>query len=391
MLAAALILPWFINWSSYKTDFEREASAILGRAVTVNGSAEARLLPFPSVTFSDVEVAGSDGGAPVMTARTFSMDAELAPFLRGEILIFDMRLDRPVVRLASAADGQLDLALRPHAPPGVSQVTLESVKVTDGTVIVRHAASGTEHRLIGIEGDVSAETLAGPWRAQARAIADGQPVAVSLSTGTPDEKGQMRLRLVIEPERIPVTIEADGPAGLEGAVPRWAGRFRVSPRDPLKNIDTGPEFSISVKDRSAAATTWTDLVVSGEFTLDHKLLAFDSLRMESGPRDDPYVAEGTGFIDLGTEPRFAISARGNQIALEEDTGTSQLRGLAPRIAALQALIQRLPEPAMDGTIDLELPAVVAGDTTIRDLKVSASPRDGAWEIAAFSAKLPGTK
>ncbi|MCB1383800.1 MAG: AsmA family protein [Notoacmeibacter sp.] len=388
MLAAALILPWFVNWSSYKADFEREASAILGRAVSVKGKAEARLLPFPSVTFSEVEVAGPDGGAPVMTAKTFSMDAELAPFLRGEILIFDMRLDRPVLRLVSGADGQLDLALRPQAPPGVSQVTLESVKVTNGTVVLTHGSSGTEHRLDGIDGEVSADTLAGPWRAQARARADGQDLALSLSTATPDADGRLRLRLVIEPERIPVTIEADGPARLDDAVPRWNGRFRIAPRVAGKD-GSRQDFSISVTERDSTAAAWTDLVVSGEFSLDHKLLAFDSLRMESGPRDDPYVAEGTGFIDLGSEPRFALSARGNQIALEEEAGAAAGPGIAQRIEALQALVARLPQPVIGGTVDLELPAVVAGDTTIRDLKVSASPRDGAWDIAAFSAKLPG--
>ena len=40
-------------------------------------------------------VAGGPNGQPAMTVETFSMDAELAPFLRGEVLIFDMRLVRP--------------------------------------------------------------------------------------------------------------------------------------------------------------------------------------------------------------------------------------------------------------------------------------------------------
>ena len=30
-LSAALVAPYFIDWTGYRTDFEREASAILGR------------------------------------------------------------------------------------------------------------------------------------------------------------------------------------------------------------------------------------------------------------------------------------------------------------------------------------------------------------------------
>ena len=34
-LTAALVGPYFVDWTSYRADFEREASAILGRKVTV--------------------------------------------------------------------------------------------------------------------------------------------------------------------------------------------------------------------------------------------------------------------------------------------------------------------------------------------------------------------
>ena len=60
-LLGALFAPYFIDWTAYRTDFERQASQILGRKVVVEGEAEARLLPFPSVTFGDVTVLGDDG------------------------------------------------------------------------------------------------------------------------------------------------------------------------------------------------------------------------------------------------------------------------------------------------------------------------------------------
>ena len=85
---AALIAPYFIDWSTYRTAFEAEASRIIGQPVKVRGDADARLVPFPSVTFSDVVV--GDEAQPSMTISRFSMDAELAPFLSGEVLIFDM-------------------------------------------------------------------------------------------------------------------------------------------------------------------------------------------------------------------------------------------------------------------------------------------------------------
>ena len=162
-LTAALVAPYFIDWTSYRADFEREASAILGRKVTVEGDAEARLLPFPSVTFSDVSVGGALG-EPAMTIETFSMDAELAPFLRGEFLIFDMRMVRPQAVVDIAEDGTIDWAMRPSSPIPASRIALEKLTVSDGQVTIRHHLSGRTHVISEINTQLSAKSLAGPWR-----------------------------------------------------------------------------------------------------------------------------------------------------------------------------------------------------------------------------------
>ncbi|MGO7823155.1 hypothetical protein ACC684_39325, partial [Rhizobium ruizarguesonis] len=56
---------------------------------------DARLLPFPSVTLHEVRVGQEADGTPIVKVEQFSMDAELAPFLSGEALIFDMRIVNP--------------------------------------------------------------------------------------------------------------------------------------------------------------------------------------------------------------------------------------------------------------------------------------------------------
>ena len=156
-LTAALVAPYFVDWSSYRAGFEREASAILGRKVTVHGEATATILPFPSVTFSDVEVGGGPNGEPAMTAETFSMDAELAPLLSGDFHIFDMRLVRPKATIDVAEDGAVDWAVRPSTP--FHAISIEKLTITEGQVSVRHAASGRTHRLTEINTEVSATRI----------------------------------------------------------------------------------------------------------------------------------------------------------------------------------------------------------------------------------------
>ncbi|MCO5145967.1 MAG: AsmA protein [Aquamicrobium sp.] len=378
-LTAALVAPYFVDWTSYRADFEREAGRILGREVTVRGEATARLLPFPSVSFTDVAVAGVEPGETAMTVETFSMDAELAPFMRGDIHIFDMRLVRPQVFVDLADDGALDWAVRPSVPVEASHISLEKLTVTEGKVDLRHAASGRIHRLTEINADISARALTGPWRMDGSLRLDGMRMALQASTGQADGQGGMRLRLQARSERYALALESDGSARIEDGRARYSGTFRLNAPVAAEPATAGggnrepPSYRLS-----------------GAFDLDHAALAVEEFRFETGPVQDPYVAEGTASFDLGPAPRFLIRADGAQIRFDDAAGEAAGRfDLRQRLAALHEFLLDAPRPTIPGRIEMMLPAVVAGDTTARDVHLFAEPSEAGWNIASLGGTLPG--
>lgn len=385
-LTAALVAPYFIDWTGYRADFEREASAILGRSVKVEGEARARILPFPSVTFTNVAVGGGASGQPAMTVEEFSMDAELAPFMRGEFLIFDMRLVRPKVTVAVDADGRIDWAMRPSSPFNPAQIAIEKLTITEGQVRIRHAASGRDHLLSEVNTEISAKSLDGPWRVDGSLRLDGIRTTIGVSTNKVDEKGMMRLRVKAAPAIYPFTVESDGDVRVEGGAAQYAATFRIEARDEKKVAD---QNEAAPKIGKAEPPAWR---VNGKLLLNHARLAFDEFRFETGPLNDPYVADGSAFIDLGTTPRFEVKATGAQVRFDEAVGAgngTQGLTLKERVAAVRAALLDLPKPAIPGLIDVDLPAVVAGDTTIRDVKLQAEPVAEGWNLKALSASLPG--
>ncbi|AZO67587.1 MULTISPECIES: AsmA family protein [unclassified Mesorhizobium] len=393
VLCAALVVPYFIDWTGYRADFEREASAILGRKVTVQGDATAKLLPFPSVTFSNVTVAGGPGGQPAMTVETFSMDAELAPFLSGEVLIFDMRLVRPKATIDVAADGTVDWAIRPSSPFDPGQISIEKLTVTDGEIALRHAAGGRSHLISEINSTISAKSLAGPWRMDGSLRLDGLRSTVIASTGRAGGDGQMRLRLKADPDAYPLVVEADGNAGIVNGAAIYSGQFKVAGSD--KN---GADKSSALIDgadsgtiKASAGKPEPGFRLNGKFSLDHRKLGVDEFRFETGPLDNPYTADGKAAVELGPNPRFSIEANGAQVQFDEAVGAAAGTGLtlSARVAALEQALLDLPKPTIPGTVEVKLPAVVAGDTTVRDVRLSAEPADAGWSVKSLAATLPG--
>lgn len=383
LLTAALVAPLFIDWTGYRASFEAEASKILGKPVTVAGAASARLLPFPSVTFEDVRV-GEDAKNPVLTMDRFSMDAELAPFLSGEVLIFDMRVTGPQGVVRIGAEGAVDWALRPAPPFDPAQVRIENLVIDGGRIDVIDEAAGARHVVEIGKATVSARALTGPWRLQADLKADGEPIVAQVSTGQAGEDG-LPLRMQIFPTARSVALEADGSATAKGGKLSYTGRFGLR---PASLTDPGAP---ALRDGNGKAKPDDGAFrVSGKFALTPQALALPEFRLETGAKDDPYTADGGGSLTFGAQPRFDLTVDGTQVTFEGEASTAGSgAGLGERVAALKAFVDKAPMPSMPGILTVNLPAIVAGSTTVRDVAFRAEPQAGAWKVSGFKATLPG--
>ena len=378
-LFAALIAPYFIDWGSYRTAFEAEASRIIGQPVKVRGDADARLLPFPSVTFRDVTV--GDEARPAMTIAEFSMDAELAPFLSGEVLIFDMRVEAPKAVVRILEDGTLDWALKRKPTPPGDLVVLEKVTIRDADITIVDEQNGRTHQIRDINALVSAKSLSGPWTIDADGEIAGHRGGVSISTGVAKGDGSIRMRMRAVPDSWPVLLETEGDARIDNNKPLYDGLFTFMGISRTETDNTAPERPL--------------IVAKGDFAATNERLSISEWRAEIGLSDDPYVVTGQATIDTGQDPEFLLIADGQQIDMDRLDGEAPAPGdiaslsLEQRLAVVNQFIDRLPPPPLPGRVSLNLPAIIAGDTTLRQISLNARPDGDAWLIDAFSANLPG--
>lgn len=398
-LTAALVVPYFVDWTGYRADFEREASRVLGRKVVVQGKVTARLVPFPSVSFSDVRV-GDPRHDPVMTIKTFSMDAEIAPLLSGEVLIYDMRIDDPRAVLTVDKDGTVDWTIRPSTPFDPKQITLEKVVVSGGSVDIVDNQAGTRHRIRGLNATMSASTLAGPWRMQGTASLDGERARLTLSTNEVKPDGKLRLHARVEPDNLAAVIDTDGDVAIANGRVSYAGTLDIRSSDLISDAGDGSSGTAEPAKSGREAPLFSKVRVTGRFQAEHARLVVPEFRIEQGPSDNPYVVNGNARFDYGATPGFAITANGQQIFLgggaeakskerPEQAASGGGSPFSARLAAFKSLLAAVPIPDIPGTVDLNLPAIIAGGTTIHDVAVKAEPAKGGWSISRFTADLPG--
>jgi uncharacterized protein involved in outer membrane biogenesis len=386
-LFAALFIPYFVDWSEFRRDFEDQASRILGKKVVVHGTVEARLLPFPSVTLNDVRAGTDANGEPILQAARFSMDAELAPFLSGEARIFDMRIEEPKARIRLLSDGTLEWNRGSRSQIPANAIVLESVKIERGDIEFIDEQTGRNRHLTDLNMQLSARDLFGPWRADGEAKIDGQAGKFTLSTGAPDaQNGRLALRLKLMPQDYPIDFDLDGALTVRDGKPLYAGNFAMLLRKSEgEKADENPSLLSNPRTR-------------GEFELANDRIRIPTYRTELGTADSPYVVTGEATLDTGAKPEFLLTADGQQIDVGRlvvprnqagKTDRVQKLTVKQRVEALADIISRIPVPQVPGKASISLPAIVSDNTNIRDIRLEVRPDGKGWQVVSAVATLPG--
>ncbi len=377
-LSSLLLAPYFVDWAGYRSAFEQEASRIIGQPVRVEGTASARILPFPSVTFSDVVIDGPDG-IPAAHLASFSMDAELAPFFSGEILIFDMRIDRPDLRLKLTENGAFLWNWSQGDVLKGGNIALENVTVIDGRVTLERA--GFDPILLnGINGNVSAQALSGPWLASGRFINGTTTYDARFSTAAAIAGETLRMRLSLMPQGGFYEAAFDGRVLLQNEALGYAGKVDITA------LGTAP-------DATGKRQKLAD--IKGDFLANMNSIKLTNTIFTGGPSDKPYTAVGSMGLTFGNDAQFDVVLKGQPIRFGDIEGNTKADRvslgvpLAERFNALQAALIQIPVPDIPGSVDLSLPALVIGDTIVRNAEIKAIPAKSGWQIERYSIELPG--
>jgi uncharacterized protein involved in outer membrane biogenesis len=414
VLVVGFVGPMFVNADRFRPEIESKMTEALGHPVVIDKGIDARLLPSPALTVRGLKVKAPEGTSSpdLVDLRKAKVEVSLLKLVQGRIAFQAIQLDgltvtletladgtpswlpktRPGKAAASEAAGQKPSADADEKTPGIE---INSLKLSNGMVIVRDARTKAESRFGGIGIDVEAGSLMGPYRFNGQAELLGQPV---LLTGGLEE--------VRKDRAAPLNIELSLPgpnfkARYGGLLSLFSGGYAARG----KMIVEAPSLEGLAHALGIASGLAPDPVrIESTLTASADTISMDETRIE--------LAGGTGFgklkLVLGGESR--IEARLDMDRLDLDRLTPKASAAAASSAPSQPGTSPKGETAGDnvppsagtpppkpiqlpnnlsGLIDLRVGKVNWNGQSIDQVRLDAALGGGELTVSQASVQLPG--
>ncbi|ORE95556.1 AsmA family protein [Stappia sp. 22II-S9-Z10] len=409
-LATATVGPHFVDWAAYRVAIERNAERAIGTDVAFTGDADLVLLPRPRLRVENVSVGPAE--RPLMVAAAVEMRMELTPLLKREIRVKELTVEAPTLYARITPQGRMelpDLTARRMIASYVdtANVAIDTVRLSDATLVVADERTGVERRLEHISLNGSARSLRGPFTVAGEIVSAGRKVAFTLGTGALAD-GTLPLSARLMPEGLPVAFAFDGALSPQPAAPGLAGRFEIS---------------------SETATPWS---INGDMALDTEALRLGRATLTYGAGETPLQMTGRAIYALTRSDPLALTFEARQIDLDRvaralrpgpdgdaaasdappddaaNDGLSVAPGgtpavtaaavgvpsemlprLAARIAPALGGLGGLPLPDVPITADIDIGTLIAGGAVSRDVSVRLSTGATGLMLDRAEALLPG--
>ncbi len=381
VLSAALAAPFVVNWNSYRDNLELYGRKITGRDVSINGEISARLFPWPRLVLNDVSVANPQGfvGAPIVDAKTITMQLNLAGLMAGEIRVETITVDHPVVSLWRQAAGkfnwlfQADQALQESKL--LDQVKLDQIIVNDGELYLQDEAHSFDMEFTRLNATLSANVVEGPWRILGTARQGEVPLAISFTSRVYKQGAPFSFGVRLEPQdgTLPA-LSFDGDLHEENL----KGKLRLEP-------------VVTVDGRESLEGTFKPLQLQSNLdaNFDHVRLS-DIQITPADTKDNGTLIQGSASASFENGMKATVQLDSPRLDLDALAGSQSLRvwRAGGVMAVLNTLMKDFPK-TLDLAASLKVASVSAAGETIENLNVNIAAEQNAIRVKELSANLPG--
>lgn len=371
-LIAALVGPYFIDWSQFRPQFEAEATRVIGAPVRVDGALDARLLPTPSLRLRSVMVGGANDLGKIR-ADKLDVEFNLGSLMRGELRASELTINGAAVDLGLNAQGKVDLPAS-TGPFSLGALAIDRVNLT-GRIALHDAASRSTLELndIAFGGDV--RSLAGAIRGDGNFLLTGVRYPFRIVSGQTTDGSGTRVHLTIDPGERALSVDLDGVLSFDARAPRFDGAVTLAAPVAIKAGGDAPQ------------TPWK---ISGKLKADASSAKIEALETSYGAEETALKLTGSADIAFGASPSMRALLSAKQLDADRigkaDNATEPLR-LMP---GLRRLIAAIPQAPMPSQIDIGADQIMLGGRPIQNLSASLRGDAQSWTVDRLELRAPGS-
>jgi len=366
-LAGVAIL-LLVDANARKPRIEAAVSDALGMEFRIRGKVRLRFLPSPSIVLSDVQL--RNRGNELATAGTVRVGIKLRPLLHRQVVITELALEKPVIRIEKGMDGKFNFEPPPRpATPAATGGEARSVPLTVST------GSVSAGKIVYVDRKSKSETSLDAIDLSVRDLSIPTSPGVKLLKGI-SFSGDLSVKEMKTKDRAVSDVRAKVTAG--------AGVYEIRPFT-MKLFGGAGEGGIRI-DLSGEKTILKVNYTLAKFRAEESLAALAQSKYLSGPvtMTPDLSARGKGTDEMKRSLSGTVSVRGDGLTLHgmeidgilSKVGEAQKFNLADVGAFL--LAGPLGSAALTGYRygDLYRSATREGDTRITRLVSDWTVRDG---------------
>ncbi|WPP05616.1 AsmA family protein [Methylocella tundrae] len=287
VLTAALVGPYFVDWSAQRGWIEAQLTPTLGAPARILGSIDLKLLPTPYFVVEDIEL-GDPASAWRLTARKLRLEIAIAPLLHGDVDFVEARLEAPRLELTLGPGASLPLPPREY---GIARrLRFEKIRVANGAILVNDPAKNRSLTMKGLDFEAEADSLYGPFKAHGALDIEGERTPFRFTTGAA-QKGEMKLKLFADARGSHPSVSLDG---------------QLSLRPGGQNFTGAATFE-------GAESAWR---AAGQLTLDAERAALIAAELRIGGEERAISAKGEAEFDFSGAPKASVTLHSDALDLD---------------------------------------------------------------------------
>jgi len=307
VVAAALIIPQFVDVKKYKPVIEQKIAEATGRSFRLGDDMDLSVFPWVGVKLTDLHL-GSPAGfekKDMVSVKTFEVRLKMIPLLSKRIEVKTFVLDSPVIYLVKLENGtanwqgigkqqgkkataskkkKKETSSSSGGLP-IEALLVDNFSITNGQLIYIDKTSNVKKEISDLDLKLDNISLENPVKIQFSASVDGKPVSLEGTAGPIGKnpgKGTMAVDFVLKAlKELEVTLKGDitDPVG-KGIVDLDLNIFSFSPRKLLAAIDQ--RFPVETKDPKALDKVSLKVKIKGSresMDLSNGLLVLDDSKL----------------------------------------------------------------------------------------------------------------